>query len=103
MQGVPSFDRTPGQSTDICLIAEGCYPHITGGVASWLDWLMRNLPQYTFSLVSIVSGDEPRASKYSFPHNLVSFRELNLKGPPAPRFQHRFAARPAMVEELAEI
>jgi glycosyltransferase involved in cell wall biosynthesis len=103
MQGVPSFDRAPGQAADICLIAEGCYPHITGGVASWLDWLMRNLPQYTFAVVSIVSGDEPRESKYSFPHNLVSFRELNLKGLQPPRLSRRYVAKPAAVEAFADI
>ncbi len=103
MQGVPPFDRIQGEASDICLIAEGCYPHVTGGVASWLDWLMRGLPQYTFSLVSIVSGDEPRQSKYSFPDNLVRFVELNLKGPPPPRLERRYTTKPPIVEEFAEI
>ena len=30
--GIPAFDQIPGQETDVCLIVEGCYPHITGGV-----------------------------------------------------------------------
>jgi glycosyltransferase involved in cell wall biosynthesis len=79
--GIPGFDRIPGQETDVCLIVEGCYPHITGGVSSWLDWLMRSLPQCSFSVISLVSGDEIRTSKYKFPPNLLRFSELNLTGP----------------------
>ena len=79
--GIASFDRTGGQDADVCLIVEGCYPHILGGVSSWVDWLMRSLPQHRFALISVVSGNEPRAGKYEFPHNLVRFTELDLKGP----------------------
>lgn len=103
MNGIPDFDRTPGQPSDICLIVEGCYPHILGGVSSWVDWLMRNLPHYTFSIVSIVSGEEPRASKYAFPHNVVRFVELDLKGPRRKRFRRPFTTKSETVEKLSEI
>ncbi|WP_442579613.1 GT4 family glycosyltransferase PelF [Mesorhizobium sp. ASY16-5R] len=100
--GIPAFDRIPGQETDVCLIVEGCYPHITGGVSSWLDWLMRNLPQCSFSVVSLVSGDEVRASKYTFPPNLLRFAEINLKGPPKKAFAGHFKANAELAEAFAE-
>ena len=28
----------------VCLIAEGSYPYITGGVSSWINQLMLNMP-----------------------------------------------------------
>lgn len=99
--GIPAFDRIPGQPTDVCLIVEGCYPHITGGVASWIDWLMRNLPQVSFSVISLVSGSEPRTSKYAFPPNLMRFAELDLKGPRRPVFPRRFTAGAGLVEDFA--
>jgi glycosyltransferase involved in cell wall biosynthesis len=99
--GIPAFDRIPGQETDVCLIVEGCYPHITGGVASWLDWLMRNLPECSFSVISLVSGDEPRTNKYTFPPNLLRFKELDLKGPPKKAFSGTFKADDELVESFA--
>jgi len=88
MSGVPSFDRAPGAETDICLIVEGCYPHVAGGVSGWLDWLMRVLPELTFTVISIVSGQETRTSKYGMPGNLVRFLEIDLQ-PPSSRSRFR--------------
>ena len=101
--GTPAFDRTGGRGTDICLVVEGCYPHIMGGVSSWIDWLMRNLPQHSFSLVSVVSGNEPRAAKYAFPPNLARFSELDLNGS-APAGRHgRFKIDTGQSEAFAEV
>ncbi len=37
---------------DVCLIVEGCYPYVPGGVSAWIDWLMRSQPETRFSIVS---------------------------------------------------
>ncbi len=81
---------------------EGCYPHITGGVSSWLDRLMRNLPQCSSSAISLVSADEARASKYTSPPNLLRFAEINLKGPPKKAFSGHFKADAELAEVFAE-
>ncbi|MEO7022602.1 MAG: DUF3492 domain-containing protein, partial [Ktedonobacteraceae bacterium] len=36
---------------DICLLVEGAYPYVTGGVSNWLHELVSNLPSLTFSVV----------------------------------------------------
>ena len=64
--------------TDICVIVEGCYPHIYGGVSSWIDWLLRSQPDTSFSAVAVVAGSEPRQQRYKFPDNLEHFRWLVL-------------------------
>lgn len=69
---------------DICLVVEGCYPYVAGGVSGWLDWLMRSQPQTRFALVAIVAASQPREPKYEFPPNLVDFREIELGGAVAP-------------------
>ena len=38
---------------DVCLIVEGGYPYVVGGVASWADALMRASPQLTFHIIAI--------------------------------------------------
>ncbi|MCG6114056.1 MAG: GT4 family glycosyltransferase PelF [Mesorhizobium sp.] len=98
--GIPAFDKYPGQQTDVCLIVEGCYPHILGGVSSWLDWLMRSLPELTFSVVSLVSGQGARLSRYTFPDNLLRFAELDLQGPPNVPWSRPFRPRHGDVEHL---
>lgn len=73
-----AFDRSNGRPTDICLIVEGCYPHVAGGVSTWVDWLIRSQPDLTFRVISIVAPGEERKARYAFPDNLVAFREIVL-------------------------
>lgn len=98
MSGVPPIERAPGLESDICLIVEGCYPHVTGGVSSWIDWLMRSLPEFTFSVVSVVSGNEPRRRRYEAPPNLLRSVELSLQG----RRERRFLPRRPIGDDRAE-
>lgn len=76
--GVAAFDRTEGKPCDVCLIVEGCYPHIAGGVSTWVDWLIRAQPDVTFRVLSIVAPGEERQARFQFPDNLVAFREIGL-------------------------
>jgi glycosyltransferase involved in cell wall biosynthesis len=63
---------------DVCLIVEGCYPFVPGGVSSWVDWLMRTQPQLTFSVIAIVAGNEPRQVRYRPPPNLIGRHDVVL-------------------------
>ena len=79
MSSVPSHEMNHQTSqTDICLIVEGCYPYIPGGVSSWIDWLMRTQPHLTFSVVAILADKKDRELRYEFPPNLKEFHELFL-------------------------
>lgn len=71
-------DQTSQARTDICIIVEGCYPFVAGGVASWLDWLMRKQPDLTFGVVAIMADERPRQSKYPPPPNLKYVTVLPL-------------------------
>jgi glycosyltransferase involved in cell wall biosynthesis len=92
--------------TDVCLLVEGCYPFVPGGVSSWLDWLMRSQPQLTFSVMAITADEAPRASRYPPPDNLVSLDVLalhpRLGGDPKPiaNPQHGSALADAMLSLL---
>lgn len=57
---------------DICLLLEGTYPYIRGGVSSWVHQIISGLPQYNFYLV-FIGGTRSAYSKirYELPANVV--------------------------------
>jgi len=35
----------------ICIIAEGCYPYVVGGVSGWINNLICSFPRVSFSVL----------------------------------------------------
>ncbi|SEL51979.1 Glycosyltransferase involved in cell wall bisynthesis [Roseivivax marinus] len=66
---------------DVCIVVEGCYPFVAGGVSSWLDWLIRTQPETTFSVVALTADAQPRDLKYELPDNVVGLQTLPLSPP----------------------
>lgn len=63
---------------DVCLIVEGGYPYVVGGVASWADALMRASPQLTFHVVAIGISSQSRRRSYVLPANAVNVTDVIL-------------------------
>lgn len=99
----------------ICLVSEGSYPFITGGVSAWMHDLIRGLPEIDFVLFTI-SPQENQEMHYTLPENvvehvdLVVWKQYETSGKPksvrkvideVERF-HRgmFAGSPENVQEL---
>src|SRR5579859_1393647 len=62
---------------DVCLLVEGAYPYVTGGVSSWLHALISHLPDLTFAVVYIGPCPDPqRKALYTLPENVKEFREV---------------------------
>ena len=63
----------------ICMILEGCYPYVRGGVSSWTDQFIRAMPEHEFILLTI-EADSERRGKYKFklPPNVISIQEIFL-------------------------
>ena len=40
----------------ICIVAEGCYPYMVGGVSSWVHSMIRQFPDYEFIILAIVAN-----------------------------------------------
>lgn len=60
----------------ICLIAEGCYPYIAGGVSSWIQMLIKGMPQHEFTIFTIAAEEKLRGQfKYEIPGNLTLIEE----------------------------
>lgn len=65
--------------TDVCLIMEGSYPFVVGGVSTWVHDLLTSLDDISFSVVHIgVSKDLGDKPKYEFPKNVLEFRQIHL-------------------------
>jgi len=63
----------------ICLIAEGCYPYIVGGVSSWVQQLIRNFPEHEFVLYTIMPDSSKQGQfLYTLPVNVSGAKEVFL-------------------------
>lgn len=60
----------------ICLIAEGCYPYVAGGVSSWIQMLVKGMPQHEFVIYTIGANMSQRGVyKYEIPENVTAVEE----------------------------
>ena len=61
----------------ICVILEGCYPYVTGGVSTWIHQYMKAMPQHEFVVWAVGASSEDRGKfKYELPDNVVEIREI---------------------------
>lgn len=63
----------------VCIVAEGCYPYVVGGVSSWVHSLIQQFPNIEFTLAAIVADRSIRGKfAYTLPDNLTEVREIYL-------------------------
>ena len=70
------------QPADVCLLLEGTYPYVMGGVSAWVHDLIHAHPQLTFEVMSLVPDSAPRPPRYTLPPNLRRLINLPLQAPP---------------------
>lgn len=63
---------------DVCLIVEGAYPFVAGGVSTWIDGQIRRHPDLRFCVVAILPERPAPAAKYARPPNLDAIYHLYL-------------------------
>lgn len=74
---------TSPDRADVCLLLEGTYPYVRGGVSTWVHQLIEGLPDVTFSLLYIGSERASALQKrYDIPENVIALEELFLFDPP---------------------
>ncbi len=65
---------------DVCLILEGTYPFVRGGVSSWVHNLIRGLPDVRFTLLHLGASPRDRyEQKYELPPNVEGLHQLYLQ------------------------
>ncbi|WP_090685916.1 GT4 family glycosyltransferase PelF [Paraburkholderia phenazinium] len=57
---------------DVCLLLEGTFPFVRGGVSSWVNEMLRAYPEKRFAIVFIGSREEDyNGAAYALPDNVV--------------------------------
>jgi len=69
------------QEYDICLILEGTYPYVSGGVSSWVHELITEQSHLTFCLVCLMPPNAEKAHKYTMPKNVLYKVDITLQQP----------------------
>lgn len=64
----------------VCIVAEGCYPYVIGGVSGWVHSMMQSFPNIEFIVLAIVA-DRTWSGKflYELPENVTQVYELYLE------------------------
>lgn len=71
-----SVSATPA---DVCIIVEGAYPFVPGGVSSWIDWLIKTQPDTTFCVVALLPRPSAAKPRYVRPPNVTGFQVVYLQ------------------------
>src|SRR5258705_13911412 len=67
---------------DVCLVLEGTYPYVKGGVSTWVHDLIGGLPELRFVLVHVAPERGTYMRKlYSLPANVVALSDLYCREP----------------------
>lgn len=64
---------------DVCIIVEGAYPFVPGGVSSWIDWLIKTQPDTTFCVVALLPRPSNAKPRYVRPPNVTGFQVVYLQ------------------------
>ena len=74
--------RGGGAPADVCLVLEGTYPYVRGGVSTWVHDLISGLPDLRFALVHVAPQRGTYTRKlYTLPANVVSLTDLYCREP----------------------
>ena len=67
-------------TADICLLLEGTWPYVRGGVSSWIHQMILGLPELTFT-VMFIGGQRQAYSgrRYEIPPNVLHIEEVFLE------------------------
>jgi len=68
------------KTVDVCLVLEGTYPFVSGGVSSWVHRLTSDLPGHTFRILHISPkrGFYTKGPVYEMPKNILGVQEVHL-------------------------
>ncbi len=67
-----SIPYNPTATADVCLLLEGTFPYVRGGVSSWVKQIIEGMPDTTFSIIFLgAKASEYREPSYDIPDNVI--------------------------------
>lgn len=71
----------PEATADICLLLEGTFPYVRGGVSTWVKQIIEGMPHLTFSIIFLGAHDgDYEKPAYDIPDNVVHIELHYLLG-----------------------
>lgn len=68
-----------GSEYDVCLLLEGTYPFVSGGVSTWIHNLIKGMPELKFTAVCILATSKEKAEyRYDVPDNFKDIKVVYL-------------------------
>lgn len=64
---------------DVCLILEGSYPYVQGGVSAWTHELIQRQSDLRFHIIAILPRDDEPEMLYELPPNVSGITNINLQ------------------------
>jgi hypothetical protein len=68
-----------GQVADVCILVEGAYPYVAGGVSTWIHNKIIAQRRLTFHVVALVANKDLPKPKYSLPGNVIELSHIYLQ------------------------
>lgn len=63
----------------VCIVAEGCYPYVVGGVSGWIHSMINAFPNVEFVLLTLIANRSQSGKfQYTLPENLTEVHEVYL-------------------------
>ncbi|CZQ91643.1 GT4 family glycosyltransferase PelF [Trichococcus collinsii] len=63
----------------ICILCEGSYPYVVGGVSSWVQQLVKLFPEHEFFIYAIAADESMKGDfRYELPENIGFVQEVFL-------------------------
>lgn len=88
--------RRTSENADICLVLEGTFPYVRGGVSAWVHTIIRAMPEFRFAIMYVGSTEQDCAvQQYELPDNVVHFQRVLLhEGNHVPAVEPRKGQKP---------
>lgn len=62
---------------DVCLVLEGSYPYVSGGVSTWVHNLIKALPEISFTGLCILPSEKEKFEvRYELPSNFTDWKTV---------------------------
>lgn len=82
--------RAKPQPPDVCLILEGTYPYVSGGVSTWVHQIITAFPDLTFAIFHLGAQRQVKQEyKYQIPANVAAIDDVFLFDPLPPSVRLR--------------
>lgn len=73
------MNASENHQADICMILEGTYPYVPGGVSNWTHDLIMGMPELSFHLLTIVPPNAKLELRYTLPENITGITHVTLQ------------------------